>query len=111
MKNFIQPGDTLTALAPTGGIVSGAALLFGTLFGVAAYTAAEGEEVECAVTGVYELPKTSANVIALGAKVYWNDTLKEVTSTASGNSLIGGAAAAAGAGVTLIRVRLNGVTI
>lgn len=108
MKNFIQAGEMITATAPTGGILSGAGLLAGSLFGVAATSQAEGNPVEIATTGVFDLPKVSANTFAFGAKVYWDATAKNCTSTASGNTLIGAAVAAAGSGATTVRVRLNG---
>jgi predicted RecA/RadA family phage recombinase len=66
MKNFIQRGDMITVTAPTGGVTSGQGVLVGSLFGVAATTAAEGESVEIDTVGVYELPKLVSAVIAAG---------------------------------------------
>jgi len=34
-KNYIQPGQTITIAAPTGGVLSGDGVLIGTLFGIA----------------------------------------------------------------------------
>ena len=39
MKNFIQPGDSLTVSAPYA-VTSGQGVLIGALFGIAAYDAA-----------------------------------------------------------------------
>lgn len=78
MKNFIQRGDMITVTAPTGGVTSGQGLLVGNLFGVAATTAAEGDSVEMATVGVYELPKLASAVIATGARIAWDDTAKQV---------------------------------
>ena len=39
MKNFIQPGDSLTVSAPYA-VTSGQGVLVGALFGIAAYDAA-----------------------------------------------------------------------
>lgn len=108
MKNFVQPGNTVTATAPTGGIASGEGAVFTSVFGVANTTAAEGEPVEVDVVGVFELPK-AAGAIAAFARTYWDDTNDNVTTTASGNRLIGFATEAAGASDTIVRVRLNGV--
>ncbi len=108
MKNFVQPGEMITVAAPVGGILSGAGLLAGSLFGVAATSQPEGDPVELATTGVYDLPKVSANTFAFGAKVYWDATAKNCTSTATDNTLIGVAVAAAGNGAASVRVRLNG---
>ncbi|MFN4125251.1 DUF2190 family protein [Pannonibacter indicus] len=106
MRNYLQPGDVLDLIAPTGGIVSGEAHLFGDLFGVAATTAGEGEKVPVKVSGVFMLPKVPANGLSEGQKVYWNEAEKKLTSTASGNTLVGHAvkAVAAGAAYAMIRV-------
>ena len=85
MKNFIQRGDMITVTAPTGGVTSGQGVLVGNLFGVAANTAAEGESVEIATIGVYELPKLASAVIAAGARVAWDDTAKQVVLPAHGH--------------------------
>lgn len=95
MKNYIQPGNVLTIPAPTGGVVSGAPVISGSLIGIADATAAEGEEVAVSTEGVFELAKTSAQAWTLGAKVYWDGTNSVATTTATGNTLIGIAAAAA----------------
>jgi predicted RecA/RadA family phage recombinase len=109
MKNFIQRGDMITVTAPTGGVTSGQGVVVGNLFGVAATTAAEDENVEIATVGVYELPKLASAVIAAGARVAWNDTAKQVVLPGTGMVPIGIATAAAGNGVTTVRVRLDGV--
>ncbi|TCR07260.1 DUF2190 family protein [Neorhizobium sp. JUb45] len=88
MKNYIQPGNTVTVTAPYD-VVSGGGVLVGTIFGVAATSAKAGETVEIKLNGVYELGKTSAQAWTFGALAYWDDTNKAVTTTASGNTLIG----------------------
>lgn len=108
MKNFIQPGRVVTFTAPAGGIQSGAGMLAGSLFGIAAATAAAGAQVEGAVEGVFELPK-AADDVSFGERIYWDDTAKNVTTTATDNTLIGAAVAAAASGAATVRVRLNGV--
>lgn len=108
MKNFIQPGEIITATAPSGGILSGAGLLAGSLFGIAATTQAEGAPVELATTGVFDLPKVSTDTFAFGARVYWDAAAGECTSDDEDNPLIGIAVVAAGSGVGILRVRLNG---
>ncbi|PQO21832.1 hypothetical protein C2I36_16245 [Rhodobacteraceae bacterium WD3A24] len=109
MKTYIQNGHVITATAPAGGITSGDALITGSIFGIAAYSAAEGDPVELATTGVYKLPKASAAVLAVGARVAWDNTAKEVTTPAAGRFPIGVAVEAAGNGVTSVAVRLDGV--
>lgn len=69
MKNFIHNGDTISVTAPAGGIASGQGIIVGSLFGMAAKAASEGESVEIATVGVYELPKAPATVIGQGVLV------------------------------------------
>jgi predicted RecA/RadA family phage recombinase len=111
MKNHVQPGNYITVPAPAGGVISGGGVLINALFGIAAYTAAADEEVEIAVVGVYDLPKADTITFAVGSKVYWNDTDKNVTSTASGNKLIGVATKAVSGADTSVPVRLDGTSI
>lgn len=110
MKNYVQPGNVVTLTSPAGGVRSGDGILVGSLFGVAAYDAAAGEEVEVSLVGVYELPK-AAGAIGEGAKAYWDGAAKAVTGTASGNKLIGAVIRAAGSADASTRVRLDGTTV
>lgn len=111
MKNYVKEGRMITAPAPAGGAVSGNGYLIGALFGVCAVSADEAVDTEFALEGVFELPKASAQAWALGAKVYWDNTAKNCTTTASGNSLIGAAGEVAANPSSTGIVRLNGVTI
>ena len=109
MKNYVQPGNTITLTAPYA-VSSGDGLLVGSIFGVAAGTSALGEAVEAALTGVYDLKKVASQAWAAGDKVYWDNAAKEATKTTTSNTLIGVAvvAVAGGAGDVVGRVRLNG---
>ena len=88
MKNFVQPGGTVTLTAPSD-VSSGDGLLVGSLFGVASGDAASGVDVEAVTEGVFDLAKTSAQAWSQGDKVYWDNTNKECTVVAAGNVLIG----------------------
>ena len=109
MKNYVQPGNTITLTAPYA-VTSGDGLLVGSIFGIASADAASGETVEAALVGVFDLKKTASQAWAAGDKVYWDNTAKEATKTTTSNTLIGVAVAAVagGAGDTIGRVRLNG---
>lgn len=107
MKNYVQPGQTLTLTAPYA-VVSGAGLLVGSIFGVASTTAAISTPVEAALTGVYTLAKATGAAWTVGARIYWDDTAKNCTTTASTNKLIGVAAVAAGSADTVGSVLLTG---
>jgi len=109
MKTFIQPGNIITVVAPVGGITAGQGLLIGGLFGIATSSALQGYDVEIAVTGVFDMPKASAAVIAQGDQVAWDDTAKEIALPGVGLYPIGIATTAAGNGATTLSVRLDGV--
>jgi predicted RecA/RadA family phage recombinase len=106
-KNFIQPGATVTVLAPYD-VASGAGALVGKLFGVAQTAATSGAEVEIKTDGVWELPKTSAQAWTVGADIYWDDAAKVATTTTTSNTLIGKALAVAANPSATGIVRLNG---
>lgn len=106
MRNFIDPGDTLTLVAPYA-VITGAGLLVGSLFAVAAEPAGNGATVEAMTEGVFDLAKASG-AWTQGAKVYWDNSAKNVTTTASGNTLIGVATQAQLSGDTTGRVDVTG---
>lgn len=107
MKNFVQNGDNLTLPAPAD-TVSGAGVLVGSIFGVAAISALSGTNIDLVTKGVFSMPKVSALAIQIGDKVYWDNTAKLVNKTASGNTLIGVAVSAAANPSGFVDVRLNG---
>lgn len=88
MKNYIQPGDSITVPAPAD-VKSGDLVVVGDLFGVAQFSAASGDPVEIATKGVFGLPKVSAQAWSVGAKVYYVAADKNVSTTATGNTFIG----------------------
>lgn len=109
MKNYIQKGENLTIAAPYA-VTSGGGVKSGLIFGVAAGTAASGADVDLVTQGVFDLPKVSTDVFAVGAAVYWDDTAKLVTSDddSGANSKIGVTVAAAANPSGSVAVRLNG---
>lgn len=109
MKNYIQPGNVVTLPAPVGGALSGQAVQVGSLFGVAAYTAIAGADLEVELEGVFELPK-GAGALTAGQKAYWDATNKVVTATATGNTAIGAVVLAVASATLTVRVRLDGVS-
>ena len=108
MNNYLQPGNTLPLVAPYA-VASGAGVKVGGLFGVACNAALAGAPVEVKRDGAYVLPCVPADTLAAGAKVYWDDTARTCTSTATANTLIGAAIEAKTAGVTSVRVVLDSV--
>ena len=108
MKNFVQPGANLTLPAPYAR-ASGEGALIGSIFGVASVDVANGVDAVFVTEGVFDLAKAASQAWTVGAKVYWDNTAKNCTTTASANTLIGvaTAAAASGAGLVIGRVRLG----
>lgn len=94
MRNFIQPGKVLTMVA-TAAVTSGSFVKVGAIFGVAATSAAIGEEYELDVSGgVYEMPKVSAQAWTAGAVIY-ADASGIMTTVDTGNTKVGVAVKAA----------------
>jgi len=109
MKNFIQPGDVLTITAAAD-VVSGAGVLSGVLFGVATGDALTGADLSIATTGVFELPKTSAQAWTVGQAIYFapGTGLCTTASNGAGSVFIGVATAVAANPSATGLVRLNG---
>lgn len=106
MKNFVKPGKVMTVTAPVGGVVSGQVYQVGALVGVATGSAAEGEEYELSLMGVYKLAKDSALVLAQGVAVEWDNTAKEVVADTLGDFEVGYVHKAAGNGLTEVEILL-----
>src|SRR5579885_1983538 len=103
MKNFVQEGKTITVTAPAD-VISGQLVVVGSIVGVAAFTAASGADVEVTVEGVFELPKVATDVIAQGAKLYWDSGPAKLTKPAGTGStpMVGVATASAGDAATTV---------
>lgn len=112
MKNYVQPGGTLTLISPYA-VSSGGGALVGSVFGVAANDYASGDEGEFQVEGVFDLVRETGAGTGWpqGTLIYWDDTNKRITKTSTSNKLIGVAVSAAADGDATGRVRLNGAFI
>lgn len=111
MKNYQQPGKSITLTAPSGGVTSGVAVLIGAILVVPITSADEGESFAGYTEGVISHEKVGSQAWTEGAAVYWDVSEAEFTTTASGNYLAGVAveAVGSGAGETTGKVRLNGI--
>lgn len=107
MKNFLQSGETLEVTAPYN-VTSGSGVLVGKLFGIANNDALSGSPVNIKRTGVFTHAKTSAQAWTQGADLYWDDTAKVFTTTATSNTLVAKAALAAANPSGVGTVVLNG---
>jgi predicted RecA/RadA family phage recombinase len=105
MKNYVQPGGTLTVTAPAI-VKSGGVVVLGSIIGIAATDGGLGDTIEVVTTGVFELAKATPLSIDAGDPVYWNDSSTKVTKTATDTPL-GTATETAGTNAATVRVRLD----
>lgn len=106
-RNYVQDGENLTVTAPYA-VASGAGVLVGAaLFGIALAAAASGAQVVMATEGVWDVSILSTDVVAAGDLLYWDNTNKRLTTTATGNLKVGVAVADKAAGVAVARIKLN----
>ncbi len=109
MRNFVGTGDQVTLTAPAGGVIQGVGYVIGAMFVVAVDAEPAGRPFAGRRTGIVSLPKP-AGVIAEGARLWWNNTTKQVaTASAVGLFPLGTAAAAAVTGATTVEVALDGI--
>lgn len=114
-RSYIQPGDVLNALvAPGGGVTAGTGVLISNQFVIPQTTAAATFTFDGYVTGVHSHAKIGSQAWAVGDVVYWDDTNKWFTKTATagfygaGGVFTAMVATGAGAGETTGVVRLSG---
>lgn len=103
---YVMSGDVIDYVAGSA-VSSGEVLLIGTRIGVALANIAAGATGAVRVLGIFNIAKLSTDVVAQGAALYWDNTNKRLTTTASGNTLAGYATAAAGNGVTTVEISIN----
>ncbi|WP_316234972.1 MULTISPECIES: DUF2190 family protein [unclassified Bradyrhizobium] len=90
MKSYLQEGDqidvTLSA-SVTGGI---ATLVGAAMFGVPMIDGVSGDTVTLVREGVFsDQPKKAGEAWAVGDKLYWDNTAKNFTTTATNNLYVG----------------------
>lgn len=107
MKNQVQDGDVITVTAPYT-VTSGQGCQVGAaLFGIASHDAASGATLELQLEGVYDVTALSTDTASVGDLLYWDNTNKRLTTTATSNLKVGVAVAAKSAGATTARILLN----
>lgn len=107
MKNFVQPGESLT-LTPAAAVATGVGYLFGAgLFGVATQDVASGAAGVFQTEGVVEIGKTSALAIAVGDRVFWDATNKVVNKTTTSQVCVGVAVEAAANPSATVKIKLG----
>ena len=103
---FYQDGKRID-IVQSGDIDSGDIVVIGELIGVQTNQIKKDEKGSVAVSGVFQVVKKSADTFTAGQKVYWDNTLKQATSTASGNTLMGITVDQAGSSDSNVLVKIN----
>ncbi len=105
-KNFVQPGNVITFASAPYALTSGQGALVAELFGVALENSVIATPVTVALSGVFDVTKQAALVVAQGDALYWDDAARELDTTNT-NVPVGFATAAALAGDATVRIMLN----
>jgi len=107
---FIHDGNSID-YTPGADVSAGDVVVQGDLIGIAKLDIASGALGALAMTGVFDVPKTSGvgEAIAAGAKVYWDiaDGVAKTDDESGANKYIGKTVAAAGDDDATVRVRLS----
>jgi predicted RecA/RadA family phage recombinase len=109
-NNKVKPGKMLSLTCPYATITSGMGMLVGAIFGVAQYDGVSGDVVECDTDGVYTLTAYSADSASVGDLAYWDDTNRRITTTSTGNTLVGTFVADKAGSATTADISLKVVT-
>ena len=107
-KNYVFDGATIPVTL-SGDVSSGDGIVVGTLLGVALNSGGDGDTIQVAIEGVWDLPALEAANIAVGAKFYWDVSEGKAISTNQANDDLDGGAiaiAASGASSTTVRAKL-----
>lgn len=108
MQNYISSGKRLEVTTPAGGFAAGQVVKVGAIIGIANGAAVEGETAVITVKGIFsDLPKATGTAWVQGDTLYWDNTAKSFTKTATSNTFAGYAAADAASGATTGNVLLS----
>lgn len=108
MQCYLNDGNPVSIVAP-GAMTSGVPyLLNSSLVVVPQTTAASGALVAVMTRGLFSLVKKSGDTPAVGAKLYWDDTNKYITTTSTSNTFVGLCTTAALSADPTVEVLLHG---
>jgi predicted RecA/RadA family phage recombinase len=106
MATKITSGISVPYTPSGADVASGAVVVLGEIHGVALAAIADGELGNLEIEGIFNVACKSADVVTVGAALYWDAGNSEATLTASTHKLLGFATEAAGDGVTDVNVKL-----
>lgn len=109
--NYVQPGNTITLTAPSGGVVAWSPYKIGSLLVIATETVAQTLPFTAAVDGVFDITKVTAEPWTEGLRVYYDTGASKFTSVSTNNVLAGCAIAVAANPTTTGHIRLNGAAV
>lgn len=102
---FVQRGEAVD-FVPSRNIGAGEILRFGVLLGVVKIPVKAGELGALSLSGIFDVEK-SADAIAAGSRVFWNEAEKQATPDTPGNMFLGVAAAHSPTSAAKVRIILN----
>lgn len=107
--NIIDEGRRIPFVC-TGNVASGSIVVSNNLFGVALSAGVSGDTIMLSTGVRCSLPKANAvsTAFVVGGNVYWDATNSQATVSATSNTRIGVATAAASNTATTVTTRLNG---
>lgn len=91
---------------PTSATDAGTVIVQGDLVGITNLDIEADRLGALSISGVWDITKDTSTAHTVGQKVYWDDTNKKLTTTASGNKRIGTVLEAADAAAETARVLL-----
>ena len=103
---FVQEGCSID-YTPGADIAAGDVVVQGDLVGVAKLEIKSGKLGSLAVDGVFDFAKNTGVAYTVGTFLFWDDTANVVTTTATGNKMIGKVVRAAATTDTTVRVRMS----
>lgn len=106
MKTFVASGASYALTMPYDR-VSGQGVLVGSIFGVVAETALSGAVAEVWTTGIFDVTKQGSLAISAGARLFWDNTNRYLTTVQNGNVPVGVAVVAAGSSDTTVRALIT----
>jgi predicted RecA/RadA family phage recombinase len=104
--NYVATDQRWELAAPYA-VTSGQGMLVGALFGIALGSAALGANVAVAFYGIFDVTKEPSLAITQGARLFWDNTNRRLTTTATGNFSVGIAVAGASASDTTVRAMIG----
>ena len=111
MNNYVQPGDAIEVTAPYAVSAGGGVQVGAALFGVAVDAASSGASLVIRTEGVFDIAKSTAQAYAAGARVFWDNSGKTLTSNGTSNLQAGVVLAAAGTLDTTARIKIGNVPV